>query len=290
VTILVTGATGQVGGALLRALAGTPGVRALVRDQRAATALGAAELVTGSFDDGRALATAMDGVELLFLAGRDDPRQVALHRGVLDVAHAAGVRHVVKLSALGARADSPVALMRWHHAVEERLRASDFAWTFLRPHLYMQNLLRFSGAVAEHRRIEAPMGAGRFPLVDTRDVGAAAAAVLRDPDKHAGQAYALTGPEALSYDEVAGRLSAVVGHPIVYDAQPPEAFRAGLVAAGVPEWRADDLAAIARAYDGADNVPSAGVAALLGRPPTAIEAFFADHRPTYVAGASRSHL
>jgi uncharacterized protein YbjT (DUF2867 family) len=133
----------------------------------------------------------------------------------------------------------------------------------------MQNLLRFAGAVAEHRRIEAPMGSGRFPLVDTRDVGAAAAAVLRDPDKHAGQAYALTGPEALSYDEVAGRLSAVVGHPIVYDAQPPEAFRAGLVA---------------------DNVPSAGVAALLGRPPTAIEAFFADHRPTYVAGASRSHL
>jgi uncharacterized protein YbjT (DUF2867 family) len=290
VTILVTGATGQVGGALVRSLAGMPGVRALVRDERAATALGGAEVVPGSFDDRRALATAMDGVELLFLAGRDDPQQVALHSGVLDLAHAAGVRHVVKLSALGARPDSPVALMRWHHAVEERLRVSEFAWTFLRPHLYMQNLLRFAGTVAEHGRIAAPMGTGRYPLVDTRDVGAAAAAVLREPDQHAGHTYALTGPAALSYGEMAARLSAVVGHPVVYDAQPPERFRAGLVAAGVAGWRADDLAAIARAYDDSDNVPSGDAATLLGRPPTAIEAFFAEHRATYAAGASRSHL
>jgi uncharacterized protein YbjT (DUF2867 family) len=289
-TILITGATGQVGGALVRSLAGRPGVRALVRDERAAAALGGVEVVIGSFDDERALTTAMDGVEFLFLAGRDDPQQVALHGDVLDVARAAGVRHVVKLSALGARPDSPVALMRWHHDVEERLRESEFAWTLLRPHLYMQNLLRFAGAVAEHGRIAAPMGARRYPLVDARDVGAAAAAVLRDPDRHAGRAYALTGPAALSYDEVAARLSAVVGHPVGYDAQPPEAFYAGLVAAGVPEWRADDLAAIARAYDDSDNVASGDAAALLGRPPTAIDAFFAEHRSTYVAGASRSHL
>jgi uncharacterized protein YbjT (DUF2867 family) len=287
-TILVTGATGQVGGALVRALAGTPDVRALVRDPQ--SELDGVELVTGSFDDRRSLDTAMEGVELLFLAGRDDPDQAALHFGVLEAAQASSVRHVVKLSALGARADSAVALMRWHHAVEERLRDSELAWTFLRPHLYMQNLLRSAGAVAEGGRIAAPMGAGRYPLVDTRDVGAAAAAVLRDPDRHAGHAYALTGPAALGYDEVAARLSAVVGHPVVYEAQEPVAFRAGLVAAGVPQWRADDLAAIAGAYDDADNVPSPDAERLLGRPPTSIETFFAEHRETYVAGASRPHL
>ena len=118
---------------------------------------------------------------------------------MLDVARDAGVRHVVKLSAIGARAESPVALMRWHAAIEERLRESPFAWTFLRPHLYMQNLLRFAGDVAEHGRIAAPMGDGRYPLVDTRDVGPRPRRVLRDPGAHAGRAYALTGPAALGY-------------------------------------------------------------------------------------------
>ena len=135
--ILVTGATGQIGGAVLGHLADAPGVRALVREP---TGLSDAEVVVGSFDDADSLAAALDGVETVFLTGRDNPDQVEQHARVLDVAQAAGARHVVKLSAIGARADSPVALMRWHHAIEQRLRASTLEWTFLRPHLFMQNL------------------------------------------------------------------------------------------------------------------------------------------------------
>lgn len=285
--ILVTGATGQIGGAVLGHLAGAPGVRALVREP---ADLGGIELVIGSFDDAGSLAAALDGVETVFLTGRDNPDQVEQHARVLDVAEAAGVRHVVKLSAIGARADSAVALLRWHHAVEQRLRASAIAWTFLRPHLFMQNLLRFAGDVAERGTISAPMGGGRYPLVDTRDVAAAAAAVLREPARHEGRTYTLTGPAALSYQEVAAAIGELVGRPVGYDAVAPEAYRACLQDAGIPAWRAGDLAEIAGAYTSEDNAPSGDLRALLGRPATSLERFLSDHRDRYVAGTSRSYL
>jgi uncharacterized protein YbjT (DUF2867 family) len=179
--------------------------------------------------------------------------------------------------------------MRWHHTIEEALRGSSLAWTFLRPHLYMQNLLRFAGDVAGGGRLAAPMGSRRYPLVDTRDVGAAAA-VLRDPAEHAGRAYSLTGPAALSYAEIAAQLGALAGRPVEYEAVAPEKLRAGLLEAGIPAWRADDLAAISAAYDESDNAASDDLPALLGRPATSFERFLDDHRETYLAGASRSHL
>jgi len=285
--ILVTGATGQIGGAVVRDLAGVPGVRALAREP---VDLGDAEVAVGSFDDERSLASALDGVETVFLIGRDNPDQVEQHGRVLDVAQAAGVRHIVKLSALAARPDSPVALMRWHHAIEERLRDSALAWTFLRPHLFMQNLLRFAGDVAERGTLAAPMGERHYPLVDTRDVAAAAAAVLRDPVPHAGRTYTLTGPEALTYHDLAQAIGDLIGRPVSYEARAPEAFRAGLLEAGIPEWRADDLAAIARAYTDDENVPTGDLPELLGRPPTSLEQFLSHHRDRYLAGLSRCHL
>lgn len=287
--ILVTGATGQVGRGVIGHVSGTAQVRALVRDREGAGDLGGADVAVGSFEDSAALDRAMAGVEILFLAGRDNPDQVAQHTRVLAAARAAGVGHVVKLSAIGASADSPEALMRGHHATEEQLRASSFQWTFLRPHLYMQNILRLAGDVAGRGRLAAPMGARRYPLVDVRDVGAAAAAVLRAPGDHTGRIHALTGPRAVGYAEIAERIGVLIGRPIAYEAVAPERFRADLLAAGVPAWRADDLAAISAAYTDAENLPSPDLASLLGRPATPVERFLADHRDVFVAGAARSH-
>jgi uncharacterized protein YbjT (DUF2867 family) len=163
------------------------------------------------------------------------------------------------------------------------------AWTFLRPHLYMQNLLRFAGPVAADGRLAAPMGDAGYPFVDTRDVAAAAAAVLRAPAGHAGRAYALTGPRAVGYAEIARRMGEIVGRDVRYEALSPQAFRAGLEAAGIPAWRAADLAAIASAYMEEENRPGDGVAGLTGRPPAPIERFLEDHRAVLRAGASRSH-
>ena len=153
----------------------------------------------------------------------------------------------------------------------------------------MQNLLRFAGPVAAEGRLAAPMGDGAYPFVDTRDVAAAAAAVLRAPAGHAGRAYALTGPRAVGYAEIARQMGEIVGRDVRYEALSPDAFRVDLEAAGIPAWRAADLAAIPSAYTDAEHRPADGVAELTGRPPTPIERFLEDHRATLLAGASRSH-
>jgi uncharacterized protein YbjT (DUF2867 family) len=283
--ILITGATGQVGNEAARRLAqaGLP-VRALVRDSSRAVGLDGVELVAGCFEDDASLVRALDGVDALFLAGRDSPDTVSLQCKVLKHAWQGKVRHIVKLSAIGARADSPIALMREHHAMDAALRAGPATWTLVQPHLYMQNLLRFAGSVQGNGRLSAPMADARFPLVDTRDVGAAVAAVLQDAIAHAGKCYRLTGPAACNYGEVAATLSAVIGRPVTYAAVSPEAFEASLLRAGTPAWRAFDLAHIAAAYAPEDAVVSPDVEALLGRPPTALEEFLLDHRAVFAGG------
>jgi uncharacterized protein YbjT (DUF2867 family) len=277
--ILIIAATGQVGGQAARELvaAGAP-IRALVRDPSRATALDGAEVVAGSFEDDASLARALDRVDTMLLAGRDSPEAVAQHRRVLAHARRAGVRHIVKLSAVGAAPDSPVALMREHNEVDQEVRHAAADWTLLKPQLYMQNLLRAAEAVRRDGVLAAPMGDERFPLVDTRDVGATAAAVLAEPAAHAGQTYALTGPAAPTYDEVAGALADVTGRPVTYQPVSPDAYEARLLAAGLPDWRAFDLAHIASAYAPGDRVVTPTLQQLLGRRPRSLVEFLRDHR------------
>jgi uncharacterized protein YbjT (DUF2867 family) len=197
--ILITAARGQVGSAALNVLvAAGSEVRALVRDPSAFAAPEGVQVVQGDFDDDTSMAQALEGVAVMLLAGRDSPDSVSQHRRVLAQVRQAGVRHVVKLSAIGASPESPIALMREHHEVDDEVRKGPAGWTLLKPHLYMQNLLRAANAVRHEGRLATPMGSNRFPLVDTRDVGAAAAMILRDSAAHVGKEYALTGPVAVS--------------------------------------------------------------------------------------------
>ncbi len=233
--ILITGATGQVGREAVNALvAAGAAVRALVRNPSDTEGLHGAQVVQGSFDDDASLSRAFDGVDVMLLAGRDSPDSVSQHQRVLAHARRAKVRHIVILSAIGASSDSPIALMREHHAIDEEVRVGPASWTFLKPHLYMQNLLRAADAMRRDARLAGPMGHNRFPLVDTRDVGAAAAVVLSNPVAHTGQAYALTGPVAHSYDEIATALSIVADRAVAYEPVSPKAYEARLLEAGIP--------------------------------------------------------
>lgn len=280
--ILVTAATGQVGREAINGLIATGApLRALVRDPARADMPAGVEVVQGSFEDDASLARALDGVATMLLAGRDSPDAVAQHQRVLAQARRAGVRHIVKLSAIGASAQSPVALMREHHEVDEDVLHGPAAWTLLKPHLYLQNLLRAVDAVRRDGLLSAPMGESRFPLVDTRDVGAAAAAVLRDPAAHAGKTYSLTGPAPYSYDDVAAAMASVAGRAVSYEAVPPQTSEARLLAAGLPAWRAYDLAYIASAYAPSDNAVSPDLAMLLGRAPRSLATFMEDHRALF---------
>jgi uncharacterized protein YbjT (DUF2867 family) len=280
--ILVTAVTGQVGSAALNVLvAAGAEVRALVRDPSAFAAPEGVDVVQGDFDDDASMAKALKGVAVMLLAGRDGPDSVSQHRRVLAQVREAGVRHVVKLSAIGASPVSPIALMREHHEVDEEVRKGPAGWTLLKAHLYMQNLLRAANAVRREGRLAAPMGPNRFPLVDTRDVGAAAAVVLRDPAAHAGKEYALTGPVAVSYEEVAKALTAMTRHAVTYEAVAPSEFEDRFRTAQMPEWRAYDLAHIALAYGASDNIVSADLAMLLGRQPRSLSEFLEDQRLAY---------
>ena len=254
--ILVTGATGQVGRAVIGQLAGATPVRALVRDRAAAADLGSVEIACRELR-GRGVACAGVGRGRDRVPGRPRqpraggaarPRDPRRERPPACVTSSSSRR-------IGASPTSPVALMRWHAAIEEQLRDSSLRWTFLRPHLYMQNLLRFAGDVAGGR-LAAPMGAPPVSVrrrARRRPGGGGGAARARG---HSDCAYALTGPRAVGYAELAGLIGDMIGRSVAYHAVAPERFHADLLAAGVPMWRADDLAAIADAYTDAENAPS----------------------------------
>ena len=282
--ILLTGATGQVGSAAVNALvAAGAEVRALVRNPSGFAGPDGVQIVQGSFDDDTSLARAFEGVDVMLLAGRDSPQSVSQHQRVLAHARRAKVQHIVKLSAIGASSGSPIALMREHREVDEEVRRGPASWTLLKPHLYMQNLLRAADAVRREGRLAAPMRHDRFPLVDTGDVGGAVAVVLGNPVAHAGKAYSLTGPVAHSYDDMAAALSAVAGLAVAYEPVSPEDYEARLLAAGIPDWRAFVLAHIAAAYSAFDNTVSPDLPMLLGRRPRSLSECLEDHQHAFAS-------
>jgi uncharacterized protein YbjT (DUF2867 family) len=198
---------------------------------------------------------------------------VELQGNLIEAARRAGVARVVKLSAIGADPSSPVRVGRWHAQTEKQLEASGLAYTHLRPGFFMQNVLVFAPSVAAHGIFQAPAEEGRLAMIHVRDVAAVAARALLE-DRHAGQVYTLTGPEALSYDDVAAKLSAASGRPVAYASVAPEEFRRRLLESGIPDWYADmllELYAMIRAGHAA--LVTDTVEKVAGRPPLRFDDF-----------------
>ncbi|MDR6861714.1 SDR family oxidoreductase [Phycicoccus sp. 3266] len=172
---------------------------------------------------------------LLMVSGAETPDRVDQHIAFVDAAVAAGVRHVVYTSFLGAAADATFTLARDHWATEEHLRASGLSWTFLRDSLYADFLpmMTVDGA------IRGPAGDGRVGAVAQDDIADAVVAVLTDPEQHAGAAYDLTGPEALTLDEVAQVVSEVTDTPTRYEPETLEEAYASRASYGAPDWQVD---------------------------------------------------
>jgi uncharacterized protein YbjT (DUF2867 family) len=284
--ILVTGATGLVGGAVVRQLVarGVP-VRALVRSPEKAAALAgpAVETVVGDFERPETLGPALRGVTRALLISHHDPRQVELQRNLVAAARQEGPVHVVKLSGLGTGPGSPLQSGRWHAETESEIRAAGLSWTFLHPPYFMQNLLRAAPAIAARSVLTAAMGHGRIAMVDARDVAAVAVAALTTAG-HAGQTHVITGPEALSHAAVAAILSAAVGRPIAYRDIPLDALRTELLGAGVPPWLVDVRMEFTAALreDFAATVTDT-VARTTGRAPRTFAAFAAEHAAEFGA-------
>lgn len=244
--VLVTGATGNVGSRVIRELeARGETVRAFVRDpDAAAEKLGdGVELVSGDFSDAVSVRRALEGVDRVFLACANHPRQVEYETTVIDAAAAAGVGRVVKLSALGAEVGSSVAFWDWHGRIEEHLRASGIPFVMLRPAFNTTNLLGSAEGVRHEDTLFAPAGGASVSMIDPGDV-AKAAAVALSTEGHEGRTYVLTGPEVMTFERVAEELSAATGRSIRFVAVPDEAARQALVGSGMPDFVAGQIVAV----------------------------------------------
>lgn len=283
--ILVTGATGRIGGETVRLLRQRGlSVRALVRDVGRAAALAAtgAQLVQGDQARPESLGPALEGATAVLVSSSNDVGQLQRECNVVDAARAAGTRRVVKVSAICAAADAPASILRTHAAAEAYMAASGLEWTSLRPITFMQNFLLYAQTIRATGTFYGAMDDARVALIDTRDVAAVAARCLVE-DGHAGRTYELTGGEALSYPEAAARLGEALGRPVAYVNLPPEVARQGMVDVGLPGWLADDLTALGELFKGpVGSTVSPVVRDVTGADPISFAAFARDHAAQFL--------
>jgi uncharacterized protein YbjT (DUF2867 family) len=274
--ILVTGATGTVGSEVVRQLVATgERPRALVRDPATARQrLGdQVEHVVGDLDRPQTIAAALAGVDRVFLLTTQSSRQPEWERAVIGAAARAGVGQLVKLSVFRANEQSPLQVARQHGQAERVLAQSGLAATILRPVFFMQNLL----AMVHDGAIATAAGDGRVAMVDARDIAAVAVATLTGGG-HAGKTYTLTGPEALSFYQVASVLSRQTGRPLRHVRVPPDKVRVALQGRGVAAWFADDMAKLhSMLAVGYEEVVTDDIHQVTGRPPRTLAQFAGDH-------------
>ncbi|GIM95353.1 NmrA family NAD(P)-binding protein [Paractinoplanes toevensis] len=265
--ILVTAATGHVGADVVRALQSRN-----------------VEVVPGDFDDPASLRHALAGVDRVYLSAADGPAKVARECAVIDAAAEAGVGRIVKLSAMHADPASALPVFRWHGEIEAHLRRSEVPAVILRPAFFMTNLLMVAPSVARTGVLHAPTAGRRVAMIDPRDVAAVAAAVLLG-DGHEDRTYALTGPAAITFAEVAAALGVDFADLTEEEARPR------FTGAGRPDWLGTHLAGVFGVIRAGGFERTTGhVAEITGRPARDIVTFARDHAAAFTpADKLRSH-
>jgi uncharacterized protein YbjT (DUF2867 family) len=283
--ILITGASGNVGREVLKQIVETGArVRAAFQSvSKAATAPSGAEIITMDYNQPQTLRAALKGIDKVFLVGPPTPNLTILERKAIDEIRQSGVRHAVKLSAMGGRA---AIFPRQHADSEDYLRASGVAYTSLRPNGFMQNFVNYNAPTINTQGVfYGSQADGKVSHIDIRDIAAVAVRVLTG-DGHEGKAYTLTGREALSNARIAGILSDVTGREIRYFDLSPEQFKQALLAAGTPEWSADALVDLQQLYrQGGASEVTGDVEQLLGRKPIRFEQFSRDYAAAFQRAA-----
>lgn len=234
-TVLITGATGQIGGETLRNLSLDDRVTpvAAVRSAAKAAPFQARGIRTVilDFDRQETLLPALRGIDRVLLATGYTVDMLRQSKAFLDAARLADVKHVVHLGACGGD-DATVGHWAWHQFVERYIEWCGFSFTHLRPEVFMQNLLSYDGTRAVNNGvIQQYTGDARFSWVDGDDVAAVAAQALTWPEAHAGQTHRL-GYDSKSYGEIAAMMSELLGQPFHYEALSPDIFLENMRAAG----------------------------------------------------------
>jgi uncharacterized protein YbjT (DUF2867 family) len=288
--ILVIGGRSKIGGALIGELLGRgQRVRALVRDGEAAGGLAAgAEAVIGDLADEGSLVAAMDGIEKVFLLSSPHPDAVGWHRHAIDAARRTRVQLLVRSSILGADRDSPAEFIGAHTTCDRYLEESGLPYAIVRPNLFLQNIPESTiPSIEAAGTFYVDAGEARISMVDTRDVAAVAAVVLTEPG-HTGAHYNVTGPETLSYIDVAAKLTSAMGRQITYADAPDDAVRHALLGAGLDEWFANALVGLYQDYrhsgtDGYAAQVTGTVQQFTGRPARSLDDLLGEITPNIQA-------
>jgi uncharacterized protein YbjT (DUF2867 family) len=286
--ILITGATGKVGGAALDNLGNADiELRVLVQDGSKAESLEGrgVEVALGDFLEPETLGPALEGVGTVFLLTPIHPEQVPQATNVIEAAKESGNDpRIVRVSVHQASHEAPTRISRQHAEIEDKLVSSRLPYTFLRPQSFMQNTLMAAPTVASQGRIFQPMKDGRLGMIDARDIGEVAAKILTD-DGHEGKIYTLTGPAAISFYDVAEALSEVLDKEVGYVSIPPERAKEAMLSRGIPEWVADALNEYAKAHsEGYSDWTTDHFERLTGHPATSYEEFASDFKRVFRGG------
>jgi NAD(P)H dehydrogenase (quinone) len=282
---MITGATGQIGSAVLRLAAANPNldVVAAVRSTEKATALGVPAVLL-DFDRPETLVAALEGVDRVFLMTGYTIRMFKQSRDFLNAARRADVEHVVHLGAPGDD-DTPVEHWLWHQFIERYIEWSGFSFTHLRPEIFMQNLLGYGGIkVIVNGVIRHYVANTRFTWIDGEDIAAVAAESLSKPEEHAEKTYRL-GSDVRSYAEIAEILTRVIGQPFVYEPRPPHEFLAAALAAGADPTYMQSAYENYAAYTAGSNRGEEKVFSsfvdVTGRKAASVEDFIRRHRDAF---------
>jgi uncharacterized protein YbjT (DUF2867 family) len=286
--ILITGATGKVGGAALDNLGYADiELRVLVQDGSKAESLEGrgVEVALGDFLEPETLGPALEGVGTVFLLTPIHPEQVPQATNVIEAAKESGNDpRIVRVSVHQASHEAPTRISRQHAEIEDKLVSSGLPYTFLRPQSFMQNTLMAAPTVASQGRIFQPMKDGRLGMIDARDIGEVAAKILTE-DGHEGKIYTLTGPAAISFYDVAEALSEVLDKEVGYVSIPPERAKEAMLSRGIPEWVADALNEYAKAHsEGYSDWTTDHFESLTGHPAASYEEFASDFKRVFRGG------
>ena len=230
----------------------------------------------GDLADRASLDAAMEGADKLFLLCGPTQDEVEFNQNAIDAAAAAGLSLVVRSSILGADPNSPATFVRDHGISDAALRDSGLPHAIVRPNMFMENVPEnYVPSIDENGNFYANAGQARLSMVDTRDVAAVAAALLTESGHREG-IYDVTGPEALSYQDVAGKLSSRLGRQIAFVDVPDDAVRQTLLGFGIGEWMAGGLVDLFQAYkrSGTDGYAAAvtdTVQRVTGRAPRSLD-------------------
>ena len=288
-SILVTGATGNIGSEVVKELlsdAPDVSIKAAVHSSQNVKKVKSdarVKVIQIDYNEPETLREALNGVDKLFLLTPDVPNAADLASNVVTQAKKAGIKQIVKQSVMGADLEADVGTMRLHRQVEKFIEQSGIPFTFLRPNEFMQNFINFhSPSIKGNNAFYVPLEDAKVSLVDVRDIAAVAVKSLIDEDKHKNKTYLITGPEALSYHQLAEILSNTTGRKINYVNISDEEARAAMKEIGMSDWLINTVSELSEYFrKGKASEISPAVEEVTGNKPISFSQFAKDYAEAF---------